>query len=151
MSPVVAQQALAAFEVIDSPEGVRRIQNLSNVTERLRRGLVSMGCRVVGDRGAPVVCIRLCHPEKISGFGRAAIDAGVASVVVGHPATPVLLSRARFCVSSAHTAQDIDDALLSLEKVARDVGVRYALDDAPLTEDVPPLPRRRMTAPSSPP
>lgn len=36
-------------------------------------------------------------------------------VVVGYPATPIITSRVRFCISAAHTRADLD---LVLEKVS---------------------------------
>lgn len=36
-------------------------------------------------------------------------------VVVGYPATPIITSRVRFCISAAHTREDLD---LVLEKVS---------------------------------
>lgn len=50
----------------------------------------------------------------------------LAVVVVGFPATPLLLSRTRFCISAAHTREDLDTALRKLEEVVDTVGVRYA-------------------------
>ena len=35
----------------------------------------------------------------------------VAVVVVGFPATPLLLSRARICISASHTREDLARAL----------------------------------------
>ena len=32
----------------------------------------------------------------------------LATVVVGFPATPIIESRARFCLSAAHTKEDLD-------------------------------------------
>lgn len=38
-----------------------------------------------------------------------------------------MTSRARFCISAAHTAEDIEYALAVLKDVVRDTGVNYAL------------------------
>ena len=45
-----------------------------------------------------------CHRA----FGREMLKRGVATVVVGFPATPIIESRARFCISAAHTPEMID-------------------------------------------
>lgn len=42
---------------------------------------------------------------------------GIAIVVVGYPATPIISSRARFCISSAHTREDLDRALKDISEV----------------------------------
>lgn len=50
-----------------------------------------------------------------SAFSREALARGLAVVVVGYPATPIITSRVRFCISAAHTRADLD---LVLEKVS---------------------------------
>jgi 7-keto-8-aminopelargonate synthetase-like enzyme len=42
---------------------------------------------------------------------------GIAVVVVGYPATPIISSRARFCLSSAHTREDLDKAIRDISEV----------------------------------
>jgi serine palmitoyltransferase len=42
---------------------------------------------------------------------------GIAIVVVGYPATPIISSRARFCLSSAHTREDLDEAIEKISEV----------------------------------
>jgi hypothetical protein len=46
--------------------------------------------------------------------------------VVGYPATPLLLSRSRFCISAAHTKADLDIVLKALEVVSQKITIRYA-------------------------
>jgi hypothetical protein len=50
----------------------------------------------------------------------------LAVVVVGFPATPLLLSRARVCISAAHAQEDLAAALLVLREVVDLLGLRYA-------------------------
>jgi serine palmitoyltransferase len=59
----------------------------------------------------------LYHPGKIASFSRLTFERGIAAVVVGFPATPLLTSRARVCISASHTRKDLDRAL----KVPMDV------------------------------
>lgn len=47
-------------------------------------------------------------------------------VVVGFPATPLLLSRARVCISAAHSREDLAAALEVLREVIDLLGLRYA-------------------------
>ncbi len=49
------------------------------------------------------VCLSCCRA-----FSRECLDRGVAAVVVGFPATPIIESRARFCLSAAHTKEMLD-------------------------------------------
>ena len=45
---------------------------------------------------------------------------------MGFPATPLLLSRARGCISAAHSREDLAAALVVLREVIDLLGLRYA-------------------------
>jgi len=47
-------------------------------------------------------------------FSRECLKRGIAVVVVGFPATPIIESRARFCLSAAHSKHMLDHVRLSL-------------------------------------
>lgn len=60
-------------------------------------------------------------------FARRMLEKNIGVVVVGFPATPITESRARFCVSAAHTREMLDtvstaDVLLKLTSDAKEVG-----------------------------
>ncbi|WFD33436.1 serine C-palmitoyltransferase [Malassezia cuniculi] len=54
----------------------------------------------------------------------------IVVVVVAYPATPLISSRVRFCVSAAHTKQDIDDVLRACDEVGNALALKY-LDGGP--------------------
>jgi serine palmitoyltransferase len=45
--------------------------------------------------------------------------------MASYPATELLLSRARFCVSAAHSVEDIDQALKTMEELGDLLMLRY--------------------------
>ena len=49
-----------------------------------------------------------------SAFSRLCLSHGIATVVVGFPATPIISARARFCLSAAHTKAMLDKVLFVL-------------------------------------
>lgn len=55
--------------------------------------------------------VMLFNPGKISSTSRLLLERGIAMVVVGFPATPLLSARARICISASHTREDLDWAL----------------------------------------
>lgn len=59
--------------------------------------------QVFGDWDSPVVPMMLYNPAKIAAFSRECYKRGLAVVVVGFPATSLIESRTRFCVSAGHT------------------------------------------------
>ena len=77
--------------------GTKRMARLRENANRFREGLIKIGCRVLGDVDSPVIPIMLYHPEKIYNFSQACLKRSLATVVVGYPATPLLLSRRACC------------------------------------------------------
>lgn len=55
--------------------------------------------------------VMLYHPCIMSAFHRMCLARGLAVVVVGFPATPLLALRARFCISAAHKPEDLQQAI----------------------------------------
>ncbi|PKI84559.1 serine C-palmitoyltransferase [Malassezia vespertilionis] len=50
----------------------------------------------------------------------------IVVVVVAYPATPLISSRVRFCVSASHTKQDIDDVLLACDEIGNALALKYS-------------------------
>uniref|UniRef100_A0A672T388 serine C-palmitoyltransferase n=1 Tax=Sinocyclocheilus grahami TaxID=75366 RepID=A0A672T388_SINGR len=82
-----------------------RLCQLSENTTYFRRRLHEMGFIIYGNNDSPVVPLMLYMPAKIGAFGREMLKRNIGTVVVGFPATPIIESRARFCVSAAHTRE----------------------------------------------
>ncbi|MEQ2252695.1 Serine palmitoyltransferase 2 [Ilyodon furcidens] len=71
-----------------------------------------MGFIIYGNNESPVVPMMLYMPAKIGAFGQEMLRRNIRVVVVGFPATPIIESRARFCISAAHS-QDLLDRVSS--------------------------------------
>ena len=84
-----------------------------------------MGCQVYGHYDSPVIPMLLYNPTKIAAFSRECYKRGLAVVVVGFPATPLVTSRARFCISAGHTREDLDFALEKINEVCDVLKLRY--------------------------
>lgn len=129
LSPVCASQASAALQMIQGEDGSDRGQQklcrIKDTANFFRRGLMRLGYHVLGDFDSPVIPALLFQPAKISAFSRACIARKLAVVVVGAPATPLLKSRVRFCISAAHDKKDLEDALRILDRIGSDVMVKY--------------------------
>jgi serine palmitoyltransferase len=59
----------------------------------------------------------LYNPAKMPAFSHEMLKRKISVVVVGYPATPLVSSRARFCVSAAHTKEDLDRMLSACDEV----------------------------------
>ncbi|KAF3966922.1 hypothetical protein CMV_009009, partial [Castanea mollissima] len=115
MSSPAAEQIISAIKVILGEDGNSRgAQKLARVRENsnfFRLELQKMGFEVLGDNDSPVMPIMLYNPEKIVAFSRECLKQNVAVVIVAFPATPLLLGRARICLSASHTKEELIIAL----------------------------------------
>merc|ERR1719198_791963 len=130
MSPVVCQQIITAFEIIKGDKcgdvGKKKLEDLRNNSNYFRRELEKMGLHSYGDYDSPIIPVLLYNPTKILAFSRECFKRGLAVVVVGFPATSVVLSRSRFCVSAGHSREDLENAVKDIAEVAKMLKLRYA-------------------------
>mmetsp|Transcript_131469 Transcript_131469/g.327846 ORF Transcript_131469/g.327846 Transcript_131469/m.327846 type:complete len:1091 (+) Transcript_131469:70-3342(+) len=129
MSPPCAAQALAAFRVISGSEGgsvgAEKLKSIRENSNFFRTRLVEEGFKVLGDVDSPIIPVMLHHPWKMAAFSRECFARGIAVVIVGYPAVPVLFERVRFCISAAHTRKQLDHVMKEIAEVGRKVGVLY--------------------------
>ncbi|KAL5008585.1 hypothetical protein ScPMuIL_014166 [Solemya velum] len=130
MSPPVIQQIISSCRIIMGHDGTdmgkRRISQLKWNLRYFRRRLHEMGLIVYGNKDSPVVPVILCMLSKIGAFGRECLKRGLGTVVVSYPATPILLSRARFCISAMHSKEMLDKAIDIIDEVADLVNIKYS-------------------------
>mmetsp|Transcript_36556 Transcript_36556/g.97706 ORF Transcript_36556/g.97706 Transcript_36556/m.97706 type:complete len:512 (+) Transcript_36556:197-1732(+) len=130
MSPVVCQQVITAFQIIMGDKcgkvGKEKLDDLRNNSNYFRRELEKMGLHTYGDYDSPIIPVLLYNPTKILAFSRECYKRGLAVVVVGFPATSVVLSRSRFCVSAGHTRADLEAAVKDIAEIAKMLKLRYA-------------------------
>ena len=105
--------------------GKQKIQALRDNSNYFRMRLQDMGLTVLGHFDSPIMPVLLYNPTKIAAFSRECFKRGLAVVVVGFPAVPILTSRARFCISAGHTREQLDRALDEIEVVATKLNLRY--------------------------
>jgi len=130
LSLVVCQQIISSFKVVMGRDGTnigkQKISALRDNSNYFRMRLNDMGLHVMGNYDSPIIPVMLYNPTKIGAFSRECLKRGLAVVVVGFPAVPILMSRARFCISAAHKREDLDRALNEIDKVADILKLRYA-------------------------
>ncbi|KAJ0112868.1 hypothetical protein Patl1_02571 [Pistacia atlantica] len=136
ISPPAAEQIVSSIKVILGEDGSSRgadlyfscAQKLARIRENsnfFRSELQKMGFEVLGDNDSPVMPIMLYNPAKIPAFSRECLKQNVAVVTVAFPATPLLLARARICISASHTREDLVKALEVISRVGDLVGIKY--------------------------
>ena len=106
--------------------GKQKLQAIRDNANYFRMKLQDLGLQVLGQYDSPIMPVMLYNPCKISAFSRECLKRGLAVVVVGFPAVPILTSRARFCLSAGHTREDLDRALKEIDEIADICNLRYA-------------------------
>jgi len=124
LSPLVVTQILASLREMRTPEGVQMVQSLAEKSKYFRQELEQMGFVLLGEADSPVVPLMIFNPGKIAEFSRMCLKENIAVVVVGYPATSVVTSRVRFCLSAAHTEEDLRHALSVISKVGDILGLK---------------------------
>ena len=119
-SPPVLVQISSALRIIQGDlvpgQGKERLERLAFNSRYLRLGLKRLGFIIYGHDDSPIVPLMLYNPAKIPAFSHEMLKRKIAVVVVGYPATPLISSRARFCVSAAHTKDDLDRLLAACDQ-----------------------------------
>ena len=70
-------------------------------------------------------------------FSHEMLKRKISVVVVGYPATPLISSRARFCVSAAHNKDDLDRFLSACDEIGNVLQLKFA---SGVAGGAPPLP-----------
>ncbi|GJJ69819.1 serine palmitoyltransferase [Entomortierella parvispora] len=130
MSPIVLQQIYTSMWSIMGRDGTgagqERLSRLAWNARYLGSNLRKMGFIIYGDRDSPVIPLLLFNPAKIPAFSRECRKRDLAVVVVGFPATSIVASRARFCVSASHTKEDLDFVLRVVSEVGDILGLKMS-------------------------
>lgn len=122
LCPAICTQIIGALRYLK--KDTSRIQRLMRNTLYMRKKLKKLKFKVLGDEYSPVVPILIQVPGKVGMFGELALSMGLAVVVVGYPATPVLTSRVRLCLSASHSRKDIDKALGIINHLGTILGIK---------------------------
>lgn len=140
-TPPVLMQILASLKLITGElcpgQGEERLQRIAFNSRYLRLGLKRLGYIVYGHDDSPIVPIMLYHPAKIPAFSHEMLRRKISVVVVGYPATPLITSRARFCVSAAHNKEDMDRLLAACDEVADRMHLKFSTGVAGGLEPLP--------------
>jgi len=129
LSPVCVSQILGAFKIIMGRQneglGIEKIQQLHDNSNWFRDELRARGLAVLGDEDSAIIPVIIGHPAKIGFVSRECLKAGLAVVVVGFPATPLLSARVRFCISASHTKKVLEEVLEKFIEITTRAGLHY--------------------------
>ncbi|KAI4147991.1 MAG: hypothetical protein L6R39_002936 [Caloplaca ligustica] len=129
-TPLILSQIASSLRIISGDlvpgQGEERLQRLAFNSRYLRLGLKRLGFIVYGHDDSPIIPLMLYNPAKIPAFSHEMLARKISVVVVGYPATPLVTSRARFCVSAAHTKDDLDRLLGACDTVGDILQLKFS-------------------------
>ena len=110
-------------------EGSSRLRRLAFNSRYLHHGLKKLGFITYGHPSSPIVPLLLFNPGKMCIFHRMMKDwkTPIVVVVVAYPATPLVTSRVRFCVSAAHTKEDVDTVLKACDEIGDILDLKHGI------------------------
>ncbi|KAI6189985.1 Aminotransferase domain containing protein [Aphelenchoides bicaudatus] len=126
LAPPLISQAIASMEIMMGEEmGRERNEKLIENVRYFRQKLSKLGFLVYGHEDTAIISVLTFYMTKSVCFGREALKRGVAVCCVGFPATPLNKSRVRFCISSQHTKEQMDEAIRIADICGDIVGCKY--------------------------
>ncbi len=129
-APSVLVQIATSLRIITGElvpgQGEERLQRLAFNSRYLRLGLKRLGYIVYGHDDSPIIPVLLYNPAKMPAFSHEMLRRKISVVVVGYPATPLVASRARFCVSAAHTKDDLDRMLAACDQIGDILQLKFS-------------------------
>lgn len=109
-NPITAAEAAAALkavEIVDSPEGIEKLENVKNLSKRLREGLFKIGFETLQSEH-PIVPILIRDTEKTSALVKHLFANTILATGLNYPVVPKGEEEIRLQVSANHTEKDID-------------------------------------------
>jgi len=120
--PSVVATCQAAFLLLDSPVGEKLIKKLWNNTKFFKRGLKKLGFET-GKSQTPITPVHVGDAGKAFEFSRKLFEEGVFAPAIGYPTVPQGKARLRAIVSATHSRRELEQALETLCRVGRSVGI----------------------------
>ncbi|MDG6998390.1 MAG: glycine C-acetyltransferase [Nitrososphaerota archaeon] len=118
--PAVAASCLAALQLVDSDKTI--VAKLWENTKYFKKELKKLGFDT-GESETPITPIMMGESSVAQEFARLAFDHGVFVLPIVFPMVARGKARIRTIVTSAHSKQDLDDALSAFEKVGKKLSI----------------------------
>jgi serine palmitoyltransferase len=122
----------------DGSEGRSRLRRLAFNSRYLHCGLTKLGFITYGHPSSPIVPLLVFNLGKLPLFHRMMKDRAtpIVVVVVAYPATSLVSGRVRFCLSAAHTKDDVDLVLKACDEIGEVLDLKHGQGERWCLEDI---------------
>jgi len=121
-TPATAAACMAAFTVLDSPEGEKLVKKLWKNTKTFKRELKKRGFQFKVSE-TPIVPIHVGDAAKAFEFSQKLFEAGVFAPAVGYPTVAEGKARLRAIVSAGHKKEQLVRAADIMAEVGKPLGI----------------------------
>jgi glycine C-acetyltransferase len=121
-TPATAAACMAAFTLLDSPEGEKLVKRLWNNTKVFKRELKKRGFQFKVSE-TPIVPIHVGDAAKAFEFSKKLFEAGVFAPAVGYPTVAEGKARLRAIISAGHKKEQLMKAADILAEVAKPLDI----------------------------
>jgi glycine C-acetyltransferase len=123
--PSVAASCIAAFDILETePERIDRLwKNTKYFQGELQRAGFNIGGVNTPATETPITPVIVGEGRAAMDFSRALFDEGVMGTGIAFPTVPEGKARIRLILTSEHTKAQLDQALETLERVAKRMGL----------------------------
>ena len=121
-TPAAAAACMAAFTILDSPEGEKLIKKLWKNTKTFKRELKKRGFQFKASE-TPIIPIHVGEAAKAFEFSNKLFEAGVFAPAVGYPTVAEGKARLRAIVSAGHKKEQLLKAAEVMAEIARPLGI----------------------------
>ncbi|HUY80723.1 MAG TPA: glycine C-acetyltransferase [Acidobacteriaceae bacterium] len=124
--PSVAATCIAAFDLLENePERIDRLwENTRYFKAELGRLGFDIGGVTTPASETPITPIIIGDGRATMDFSKALFDAGVMATGIAFPTVPEGKARIRTIMTSEHTREQLDEALETLNRVSKRLGIR---------------------------
>ena len=121
-TPATAAACMAAFTVLDSPEGEKLVKKLWKNTKTFKRELKKRGFQFKVS-ATPIVPIHVGEAAKAFEFSQKLFEAGVFAPAVGYPTVAEGKARLRAIVSAGHKKEQLVRAADIMAEIGKPLGI----------------------------
>jgi len=107
ITPAEAAAALAALDVLESPEGLQLLERLRDFSRKLRSGLQQLGFETLSGEH-PIVPLFIRDTAKTAALVAHLFDHNILATGLNYPVVPQGDQEIRLQVSAEHTGKDLE-------------------------------------------
>lgn len=122
LPPVVLAAAMAALDIIDSPEGMNLRRSLRKNADLFIVSLQRAGFSIPGS-GTHIVPLLVGDADTTMKFSRLLFEQGIFVQGIRPPTVPVGSSRLRFTLMATHKESDLENAAAIVSAVGKKLGI----------------------------